>query len=246
MNAFMKQIIFTCAALALASLWPLRAADTSPKKPNFVVIVADDQTYRAIGYQNPAVKTPNMDRLAGDGFRFDRAFVASPICAASRASIFTGVFPQQHGTVGLSSAGFTRSVVVEKRLATLPAALGEAGYHTALYGKSHLGAPTTFGFAEGREIGDHNDEETFAEAEKFLRREAGSGRPFCSGSRRTILICPSRPRNDSRTSTKTRTSNSIPTGASHRCGKAFSIKARRVRSFSATASIPSSRRLRRG
>ena len=148
------------------------------KKPNFVVIFTDDQTYRAIGYNNPAVKTPNLDRLAMEGLRLNRAFVASPICVASRASIYTGMFPQQHGSVALSSAGFKKSVVEEKRFMTLPMMLGQAGYHTALYGKSHLGEPTTFGFAEGREIKDANDEETFEEADKFLKRESNTGRPF--------------------------------------------------------------------
>jgi len=158
----------------LASSGPLLA----DKAPNFVVILSDDHAYRAIGYRNPDVKTPNMDRLAAEGFRFDRAFTASPICAASRASIYSGVFPQQHGTVGLSRPGFLKSVVEEKRFATLPAVLEKAGYHTALYGKSHLGEPTTFGFTEGRELNDVNDDETFAEADKFLARESKSGRPF--------------------------------------------------------------------
>jgi len=157
----------------------IRAASFA-SQPNFVVIFADDQTYRAIGYNNPAVKTPNMDRLANEGFRFDRAFVASPICAASRASILTSVYPQQHGSVSLFRGGFLKSVIKEKRFATLPAVLGKAGYHSALYGKSHLGLgdPTTFGFDEGREIEDPNDSETFAEAGKFLQRESKSGRPF--------------------------------------------------------------------
>lgn len=164
--------------LAIVLLLAVRYSLLAAPPPNFVVILSDDQTYRAIGYNNPVVKTPNMDRLAGDGVRFDRAFVASPICAASRASIYSGVFPQQHGTVGLSSAGFVQSVVTEKRYATLSAVLEKAGYHTVLYGKSHLGEPTTFGFSEGREIKDPNDEETFAEAEKFLQRAAESGHPF--------------------------------------------------------------------
>lgn len=156
---------------------PAFAAGTSTK-PNFVVILSDDQTFRAIGYNNPVVKTPNMDKLAGEGFRFDRLFVASPICAASRASIYSGVYPQQHGAVALFGRGFVDSVVKEKRFATLPSVLEKAGYHTALWGKSHLGEPTTFGFAEGREFHDPNDESTFAEAEKFLTREAKSKRPF--------------------------------------------------------------------
>ncbi len=172
----MKRLFVTL--LLLSPLTATRAAEAPAKKPNFVVILCDDQTYRAIGYNNPAVKTPNMDKLATDGFRFDRAFAASPICAASRASIYSGVFPQQHGTIALMSEGFIKSVVEEKRFPTLPAVLEKAGYHTALYGKSHLGEPTTFGFSEGRELFEKNDEVTFAEAEKFLQREAKSGRPF--------------------------------------------------------------------
>ena len=154
------------------------ATGAPAKKPNFVVIFSDDHTYRAIGYNNPTVKTPHMDRLAAEGLRLDRAFTASPICVASRASIYTGIYPQRHGAVGLSNAAFTQNVVVEKRFVTLPAALAQAGYHTALYGKSHLGEPTTFGFAEGRETKDANDEEAFAEAENFVQREAKLGRPF--------------------------------------------------------------------
>jgi len=165
-------------ALLYFALSALRAADAPAKQPNFVIIVSDDHTYRAIGYNNPDVKTPHMDKLAAEGIRFDRAFVASPICAASRASLFSGVFPQQHGTVGLFRSPFLNSVVKEKRFVTLPAVLEKAGYHTALYGKSHLGDPTEFGFAEGREIEDRSDVETFAEAAKFLAREAKSGRPF--------------------------------------------------------------------
>ena len=169
----------SCALFCLGM--PLLAAAIAagaPAKPNFVVIFSDDHTYRAIGYNNPAVKTPHMDRLAAEGIRLDRAFTASPICVASRASMYTGTYPQRHGSVGLSSAAFTQNVLVEKRFVTLPAALAQAGYHTALYGKSHLGEPTTFGFAEGRETKDANDEEAFAEAEKFVQREATLGRPF--------------------------------------------------------------------
>ena len=172
----MNRIHCSLLCVGLTFLAPAFAA--SSPKPNFVVIFSDDHTYRAIGYNQPAVQTPHLDRLAAEGFRLDRAFTASPICVASRASIYTGTYPQRHGSVGLSSAAFTQNVVAEKRFVTLPAALAQAGYHTALYGKSHLGEPTTFGFAEGRETKDPNDEETFAEAEKFVQREARLSRPF--------------------------------------------------------------------
>ena len=178
----MKPTLTLLTALLLAPLAALHAADAptleGKSKPNFVVILTDDQTYRAIGYNNSVVKTPHLDRLATEGLRLNRTFVVSPICAASRASMITGTFPQQHGTVGLAAERFTKNIIEEKRFVTLPMVLGQAGYHTALYGKSHLGQPTTYGFAEGRQLGDANDEETFAEAERFLKREATSRRPF--------------------------------------------------------------------
>lgn len=73
------------------------------EKPNLVVIFTDDQVYNAIGYDNPEVHTPHLDALAASGMIFERAYAASPICAASRASAMTGLFPQQHGTVGLGT-----------------------------------------------------------------------------------------------------------------------------------------------
>ena len=89
-----------CAALitftALTCALPVHAATKTPARPNIIVIFTDDQTYGAIGYNNPTIKTPRLDALAASGIRFERAYVASPICAASRASMMTGLFPQQH------------------------------------------------------------------------------------------------------------------------------------------------------
>jgi arylsulfatase A-like enzyme len=149
-----------------------------PVRPNFVVVVSDDHTFRAIGYRNPQVHTPNLDELAAGGFRFDQFFVASPICVASRASLYSGVYPQQHGSVGLNAKGFAQSVIQVRRYPPLAEVLGRNGYHSALYGKSHLGDPRQFGFAEGREIADRDDFETFTEARKFLERPENKTRPF--------------------------------------------------------------------
>jgi len=153
-------------------------AVAEPLRPNFVVVVSDDHTFRAVGYRNPQVHTPHLNELAAGGFRFDRFFVASPLCVASRASLYSGVYPQQHGSVGLDARGFTRSIVEEHRYPPLAEVLSRGGYYTALYGKSHLGDPKRFGFAEGREINDRDDFETFAEAQKFLDRPDNQQRPF--------------------------------------------------------------------
>src|SRR5438105_3497939 len=102
-NRIMMYPLILLTTLLLAPLAALYAADAAKPatKPNIVVIFTDDQTYRGIGYNNPEVKTPHLDALAASGITFDRGYVASPICAASRASMMTGRFPQQHGVMGL-------------------------------------------------------------------------------------------------------------------------------------------------
>lgn len=148
-------------------------------KPNIIVIFTDDQTYRGIGYNNPELKTPRLDALAASGITLERAYVASPICAASRASMMTGRFPQQHGLVALNSKAFapyrTGAAGAQQ---TLPSRLSEAGYLTALFGKSHLGKPATYGFEMGQELGGHDDVEIFRQASEFIKSQRGADKPF--------------------------------------------------------------------
>ena len=87
----MKLTLALLATLLLASFCVHRPSVADGRKPNIVVIFTDDQTYRGIGYNNPEVKTPNLDRLAAGGITIERGYVASPICAASRASLMTGL-----------------------------------------------------------------------------------------------------------------------------------------------------------
>ncbi len=149
-----------------------------PRRPNFVVVLSDDHCYRAVGHTTPAVKTPTLDRLGREGMVFDRAYAATPICAASRASLLTGLFPQQHGAIALDSGGFREKVVEQGSLPTLAHLLARAGYDTAFCGKSHLGPPRDYGFAEGGEMTDPTDDETFAFAGRFIRARAANPNPF--------------------------------------------------------------------
>ena len=71
---------------------------TEPQNPpNIIVIVTDDQRWDAIGYAgNQIIKTPQQDQLAKEGTYFKKAFVTTPICGASRATIITGLYERKH------------------------------------------------------------------------------------------------------------------------------------------------------
>ncbi|MGR3810526.1 sulfatase-like hydrolase/transferase [Jiulongibacter sp. NS-SX5] len=101
------------------------------QKPNIIFILTDDQRFDALGYAgNPYVTTPEMDQLAAQGTYFSNAMVTTPICAASRASILTGMMERQH------NFNFQTGNVREQYMQTsYPKILKENGYKTAFYGK---------------------------------------------------------------------------------------------------------------
>ena len=147
-------------------------------RPNFVVIFTDDQTFRAIGYNNPAIKTPELDKLARRGVVFQRAYVATPICVSSRASILTSLYPQQHESIALDRGGFETNVVQTGKYQTVAHLLSAAGYVTGFCGKSHLGDPQRYGFTDEKANRDIYDNESFEYANAFLQARATDNRPF--------------------------------------------------------------------
>ena len=165
---------YTSAALASCS----STTRSAKMRPNIVVVFADDHAHRAVGYNNPAVKTPHMDRIAREGMILDRSYVASPICVASRASIMSGLFPQQHGSVGLDGSGFQRCVVEENRYKTFAHHLTQSGYATAFFGKSHLGDPKLYGFSEAAVSGNVVDTDSFENAKAYLSSRENDDTPF--------------------------------------------------------------------
>lgn len=67
-------------------------------KPNIVIIISDDHAFQAISaYGNKLIQTPNIDRIANEGARFDRAYVTNSICGPSRAVILTGKYSHKNG-----------------------------------------------------------------------------------------------------------------------------------------------------
>ena len=121
-------VMLTC----LYSINLMNAQQTKTNdKPNIIFILTDDQRFDAIGYAgNKYVKTPEMDKLAKAGSYFNNAIVTTPICAASRASILTGLHERAH------NFNFQTGNVREEYMAnSYPRVLKENGYHTGFYGK---------------------------------------------------------------------------------------------------------------
>ncbi|WP_082474889.1 sulfatase-like hydrolase/transferase [Sphingomonas sp. Leaf343] len=152
------------AALAGAPAWAgapakhsARPAAPPPQapnvRPNILVFLADD-----LGYQDTTpwgdrnVRTPNLKALASSGMAFDRAFVASPACAPSRAALLTGLMPARNGSEANQQAP---SETVRK----LPSYLHDLGYQVVAFGKvSHYKQTGMYGF-------DHFEHDTFHDPE---------------------------------------------------------------------------------
>jgi len=100
-------------------------------KKNILLITSDQHHFSCMGYNNPEVKTPNLDRLAAEGMIFDRAYCPNPTCTPSRASIITGAYPSQHGAWALGTKLPEDCHVVGDDFR-------DAGYRTALIGKAHF------------------------------------------------------------------------------------------------------------
>jgi len=114
---------------------------TKSKPPNFLFIITDQHRADHLGcYGNSVVHTPNIDAIAEKGFRWDRFYVANPICMPNRASIMTGRLSSLHGARH-------NGIALSKDQTTFVELLRDAGYSTGLIGKSHLqsftGLPAT-------------------------------------------------------------------------------------------------------
>ncbi|MGH9632234.1 MAG: sulfatase family protein [Bryobacteraceae bacterium] len=122
-----------------------RGALAQERKPNFVIIFADDLGYGDLAcYGSKTNKTPNLDRIASEGVRFTDFYVPMPFCAPSRAALLTGRYPLRHVVnnpapdSGINSVGLPQSEI------TIAEALKPLGYATICIGKWHLGHKPEF------------------------------------------------------------------------------------------------------
>ncbi len=142
------------AALAIvgAVLLPRLAGADTPARPNIVIIFCDDLGYGDLGgYGARGYATPNLDRMASEGIRFKRFYVAQAVCSASRAALLTGCYPNRVGIKG--ALGPRSKIGINADEMTLAELVKQRDYATAIFGKWHLGdapqfLPTRHGFDE--------------------------------------------------------------------------------------------------
>ncbi len=121
----------------MVSMLPLLSINSCGQKnqstqPNIILIMTDDQGWGQTGYYNhPVLKTPNLDKMAENGLRFDRFYAGAPVCSPTRASVLTG---RASVRTGVPSHGYA----LRKQEKVLPQALKEMGYATGHFGKWHL------------------------------------------------------------------------------------------------------------
>ena len=133
---------------AILFVWVIAAgsASTQSRRPNILVIVADDMGYADIGLHGSRdIPTPNIDALMKSGMRFTDGYVSGPFCSPTRAGLMTGRYPQRFGhefNVGVGAANAEFGLPLTET--TMADRLKSAGYRTALFGKWHLGSSDKF------------------------------------------------------------------------------------------------------
>lgn len=161
----MNKYLFTVIGVAASAATAVNAAK---QLPNIIYIMTDQQAAQAVGYANEEVNTPNIDRLAAHGVRFNNAYCAFPLSGPSRSAMFTGYNP---GAVGLRINGTPLNDTLREN--TLGRIMTDGGYESVYAGKWHvhtnpLPAKQAFGFERLHGFGDEGLAESVVE---YLQRD---------------------------------------------------------------------------
>ena len=174
-----RQLVAVLMAISFLGAVGDDGALSAQRRPNIVMIVADDMGYGDIGvHGSKDIPTPNIDALARAGIRFTDAYVTGPHCSPTRAALLTGRYQQRFGHEVNMGAGAGPDAGLPISETTMADRLRAAGYRTALFGKWHLGSagrlhPLSRGFDEfyGFLGGDHS----------YLESSPTGGNPLYEG-----------------------------------------------------------------
>src|SRR3954469_8455697 len=147
-------------ALLLATIvigWPT-SAGAADKRPNVIIILADDLGFSDLGCFGSEISTPNLDRMAAGGLRMTQ-FYTTPRCCPSRAALLTGLYPQEAGIGNMMEdrglPGYRGEL--NRNCLTIAEELRLAGYHTAMVGKGHI----SHIYFDGKKQLNHESDEPF-------------------------------------------------------------------------------------
>ena len=152
--------------ILLALLFPLGAL--AEERPNLLLVIADDCTYSDLGVYGGQAKTPNLDKLAGEGMKFTHCYQAAPMCSPTRHCLYTGLYP-------VKSGAYPNHTFARAGTKSIAHYLGDAGYEVALSGKSHISPPEVFPF---KRSGKKNNPDLEA-IDALMAASKKTGKPFC-------------------------------------------------------------------
>jgi len=165
-RSFLKAVGVGGCWLAMGRGLSALAAGGEAKRPNFIFFFTDDQGWQDLAcFGHPYLKTPNLDRLARGGTRFEQFYSAASVCSPSRTAFMTGHYPARHGIhqhfVGGHRGNANRGMPdwLDPKATTVTRLLQKAGYRTGHFGKWHLGhvegapEPGAYGIDEYRTLG---------------------------------------------------------------------------------------------
>lgn len=132
---FILLVAFLSSAPAVPGVQAEEAEREPAHRPNIVFIIADDLGWADVGYNGSEIATPNIDRLAREGVRFERHYVM-PTCTPTRVGLMTGRYPSRYGVL---SPAYGK--IFPENTVTLASVLRENGYKTSICGKWHMGSP---------------------------------------------------------------------------------------------------------
>ena len=152
----------------LLALVLLPIAAFASDRPNLLLVIADDCTYSDLGVYGGQAKTPNLEKLAGEGLKFSHCFQAAPMCSPTRHCLYTGLYP-------VKSGAYPNHTFAKPGTRSIAHYLGDAGYTVALSGKSHIAPKEVFPFQYS---GKKNNPDLEA-IDKLMADSKAAGKPFC-------------------------------------------------------------------